>query len=97
MDKTHDAHSTAQQEALADTTHNQVRGGARKSVAGFGHRAAVSSASMLRLIRLAPESDEEVAFEAPTPPIMTPDLAVALAQVVRAALACRTERPEPVA
>jgi hypothetical protein len=52
---------------------------------------------MLRLVRLAPVSDEEVAFEAPTPPIMTPDLAVALAQTVRAAFARRTERPEQVA
>ena len=43
-------------------------------------------------------SDEpEITFEAPAPPTMTTELAVALAQLVRAALARRAERPERVA
>jgi hypothetical protein len=53
---------------------------------------------MLRLVRSAAVSEEtEITFEAPDPPTMTPDLAVALAQLVRTALARRTERPERVA
>ena len=43
-------------------------------------------------------SDEgEITFEAPAPPAMTTELAIALAQLVRAALARRAERPERVA
>jgi hypothetical protein len=53
---------------------------------------------MLRLVRSTPVSDEkEITFEAPAPPAMTPELAVALAQLVRAALARQAERPGQVA
>ncbi len=53
---------------------------------------------MLQLYRVAPVSDEEkIAFEAKDPPSLTTDLAVALAQLVRAALARRAERPEKAA
>jgi hypothetical protein len=53
---------------------------------------------MLRLVRSTQMSDEkEITFDAPAPPTMTPELAVALAQLVRAALARRTERPGQVA
>jgi len=53
---------------------------------------------MLRLVRSAPVSDEkEITFEGPNPPMMTADLAAALAQLVRAALVRRAECPEQVA
>jgi hypothetical protein len=53
---------------------------------------------MLQLIGLAAVTDDrEISFEAPDPPTMTPDLAAALAQLVRTALVRRTERPERVA
>jgi hypothetical protein len=43
---------------------------------------------MLRFVRSTPVSEEEeITFEALAPPAMTPDLAVAMAQLVRAALA----------
>jgi len=43
-------------------------------------------------------SDEkEITFDAPAPPTMTLELAVALAQLVRAALAGQADRPERVA
>jgi hypothetical protein len=39
-------------------------------------------------------SDEgEISFEATAPPVMTTDLAIALAQLVRATLAQRAEQP----
>jgi hypothetical protein len=69
-----------------------------ETVDRFGHRAEVSSATMLQLVRLAPVSDErEITFEAPVPPTMTTDLAAALAQLVRSSLARQNERPEQVA
>jgi len=53
---------------------------------------------MLRFVRSTSVSEEEeISFEALSLPALTPDLAVALAQLVRAALARRTERPERVA
>ncbi len=53
---------------------------------------------MLQLYRVAPVSDEEeIVFEANDPPSLTTDLAAALAQLVRAALARRAERPEKAA
>jgi hypothetical protein len=53
---------------------------------------------MLRLIRSAPVSEQdEITFEAPAPPAMTPELAVALAQLVRNALSRQADRPEQVA
>ncbi len=53
---------------------------------------------MLQLFRSALVSDEkEIVFEAKDPPSLTTDLAVALAQLVRAALARRAERPEKAA
>jgi hypothetical protein len=43
-------------------------------------------------------SDEkEITFDAPASPTMTPELAVALAQLVRGALARQADRPEQVA
>jgi hypothetical protein len=43
---------------------------------------------MLQFVRSAPVSEEEeIPFEALAPPAITPDLAVAMAQLVRAALA----------
>ncbi len=53
---------------------------------------------MLQLYRVATVSDEEkIVFEAKDPPSLTIDLAVALAQLVRVALARRAERPEKAA
>jgi hypothetical protein len=40
---------------------------------------------------------DEIIFEAAAPPAMTPELAVALAQLVRGALARQADRPEQVA
>lgn len=52
---------------------------------------------MMRIVRLAPVSDDgEIPFEAPAPPTMTTDLAAALAQLVRSALARRAERRERI-
>ena len=69
-----------------------------ETVARSGHRAGVSSALMLQLVRSTPVSEEEeITFEALAPPTMRPELAAALAQLVRAALARRAERPERVA
>ena len=41
--------------------------------------------------------EKEITFEGPNPPMMTADLAAALAQLVRAALVRRAECPEQVA
>ena len=50
------------------------------------------------MVRLALVSeDAEIPFEAPAPPTMTNDLAAALAQLVRSALARRAERSERAA
>ena len=64
----------------------------------LARRAEISSEVMLQLYRVAPVSDEEkIVFEAKDPPSLTTDLAAALAQLVRAALARRAERPEKAA
>jgi hypothetical protein len=64
------------------------------TVTGLRHRAGVFSESTLRLMRSDPMSDEgEISFEATAPPVMTTDLAIALAQLVRATLARRAEQP----
>jgi hypothetical protein len=61
-------------------------------------RAEISSGVMLQLYRVAPVSDEEeIVFEAIDPPSLTPELAAALAQLVRAALARRAEHSEKAA
>jgi len=53
---------------------------------------------MLRLMRSDPTSDEgEISFEATAPPVMTTDLAIALAQLVRATLARRAEQAKRAA
>jgi hypothetical protein len=53
---------------------------------------------MLRLLKTVHMSDDlEITFEAPAPPTMTTELAVALAQLVRAALARQAERAGQVA
>ena len=53
---------------------------------------------MLQLYRAAPVSDEEkIVFEAKGPPSLTADLAAALAQLVRGALARQAERRERAA
>jgi hypothetical protein len=68
------------------------------AVTVLARRAEVSSEVMLRLYRVAPVSDEEeIAFEAMDPPTLTTELAAALAQLVRAALARRAELPEKAA
>jgi hypothetical protein len=65
------------------------------TVTDLKHRAGISSESMLRLMRSDPTSDEgEISFEATAPPVMTTDLAIALAQLVRATLARRAEEPK---
>ena len=70
---------------------------ARDAVTLLG-RAELSSEVMLQLYRVAPVSDEErIVFEAKDPPSLTTDLAAALAQLVRAALARRAEHPEKAA
>jgi hypothetical protein len=54
--------------------------------------------AVLQLVRATSVSDEkEISFEALAPPTMTPDLAIALAQLLRTALARRSERHERVA
>jgi hypothetical protein len=55
---------------------------------------------MLRLVPVRPMSDEdrdEIEFEATAPPSMTADLAAALAQLVRVALARRAGNSERAA
>ncbi len=53
---------------------------------------------MLQLYRVAPVSDgEKIVFKAKDPPSLTTDLAAALAEIVRAALARRAERTEKAA
>lgn len=55
---------------------------------------------MLRLAWHGPMSNDDhdaIAFEATAPPSMTPDLACALAQLLRAALARRAGRSERAA
>jgi hypothetical protein len=53
---------------------------------------------VLQLYRVGPVSEEkEVVFESIDPPSLTSDLAAALAQLVRAALARRADRPEKAA
>ena len=65
----------------------------RQSVTALGYTAGIFSGCMLRIVRLAPVSDdEEIPLEAPTPPVMTTDLAAALAQLLRSALARQAER-----
>jgi hypothetical protein len=52
----------------------------------------------VRIVRLASVSDdEEIPLEALAPPTMTADLAAALAQLVRSAMARRAERTERAA
>jgi hypothetical protein len=46
---------------------------------------------------MSDERRDEIGFEAPAPPAMTADLAAALAQLVRAALARRTGRSDRAA
>jgi hypothetical protein len=70
----------------------------RPTVTDLRHGAGVSSESTLRLMRSDPMGDEgEISFEATAPPVMTTDLAIALAQLVRATLARRTEEPKRAA
>jgi hypothetical protein len=53
---------------------------------------------MLRLIRSAPVSEQdEITFEAPAPPAMTPELGQGNGQLVRNALSRQADRPEQVA
>jgi hypothetical protein len=67
-------------------------------VTDLRHRAGVSSESTLRLMRSDPKSDQgEISFEATAPPVMTTDLAIALAQLMRATLARRAEQPKRAA
>jgi hypothetical protein len=59
-----------------------------------------TSGIMLRLVPVGPMSEEdreEIEFEAIAPPSMTADLAAALAQLVRAALARRAGNSERAA
>ena len=68
------------------------------TVTDLRHRAGVSSESTLRLMRSDPMSDEgEISFEATAPPVMTTDLAIALAQLVRATIARRAEQAKRAA
>ena len=70
----------------------------RPTVTDYRHRAGVSSENTLRLVRSDPMNDEgEISFEATAPPAMTTDLAIALAQLVRATLARRAEQPKRAA
>ena len=70
----------------------------RRTVTDLGHRAGVSSEGTLRLMRSDPMSDEgEISFEATAPPVMTTDLAIALAQLVRATLDRRAEQSKRAA
>lgn len=69
-----------------------------QTVPGPGRAPRVSSVLVLYLVWSAPVNEEkEITFEALAPPAMTPELAVALAQLIRAALARRTERSERAA
>ena len=68
------------------------------AVTFLARRAEVSSELMLQLYGVAPVSDEEkIVVEAKDPPSLTTDLAAALAEIVRAALARRAERTEKAA
>ena len=68
------------------------------TVTDLRHRAGVFSESTLRLVRSDPMSDKgEISFEATAPPVMTTDLAIALAQLVRATLALRAEQAKRAA
>jgi hypothetical protein len=68
------------------------------TVTDLRHRAGVFSESTLRLVRSDPMSDKgEISFEATAPPVMTTDLAIALAQLVRATLARRAEQAKRAA
>ena len=70
----------------------------RPTVTDLRHRAGVFSESSLRLMRSDPISNEvEISFEATAPPVMTTDLAIALAQLVRATLGRRAEQAKRVA
>jgi hypothetical protein len=61
-------------------------------VTGLGHTTGILSQGMVRIVRLAPVSDDgEIPFEALTPPTLTTELAAALAQLVRSALARQAE------
>jgi hypothetical protein len=65
-----------------------------------GHGLDVFFSFMLRLVRGYPmtEADQnDIVFESVDQPAMTADLAAALAQLVRSALARRAERPERAA
>jgi hypothetical protein len=68
------------------------------TVTDLRHRAGVSSENTPRLMRSDLMSDErEISFEATAPPVMTTELAIALAQLVRATLARRAEQPRRAA
>jgi hypothetical protein len=68
------------------------------TVTDLRHRAGVFSESSLRFMRSDPISDEGgISFEATAPPVITTDLAIALAQLVRATLARRAEQAKRVA
>ena len=83
---------------LAEATRDRAGGRSPEIVTDPRHSPGVFSALMLRLIRSAPMSEQdEIIFEAAAPPAMTPELAVALAQLVRGALARQADRPEQVA
>jgi hypothetical protein len=70
----------------------------RPTVTDLELGTGVSSESRLRLMRSDPMSDEgEISFEATAPPVMTTDLAIVLAQLVRATLARRAEQPKRAA
>lgn len=63
-----------------------------------GFTAGIFSEGMVRIVWLVPVSEDgEIPLEAPAPPTMTTDLAAALAQLVRSALARRAERTERAA
>ena len=76
------------------------RNDSRPPVTVHRDRVEVSSGVMLRLVLVGPMSDEDrdpIELEATAPPSMTADLAAALAQLVRAALARRAGHSERAA
>jgi hypothetical protein len=84
---------TAYQEDSSQLKQSTASWRQRPTVTDLGHRAGVSSESTLRLMRSDPTSDEgEISFEATALPVVTTDLAIALAQLVRATLARRAEQ-----
>jgi hypothetical protein len=89
---------TAYQEDSSQLKESTASWRQRPTVTDLRHRAGVSSESTLRLMRSDPMSDEgEISFEATAPPVMTTDLAIVLAQLVRATLARRAEQPKRAA